>query len=64
MSITFDFIDENIKNGELVRRNIDLRSGKIEKAPNKFKREVLFKKGQVPATVTEKIFKKIKGWFN
>jgi penicillin-binding protein 1A len=61
---SFDFIDENIKNGEIVFRNIDLRSGKIEKAPNKFKREVLFKKGQVPATVTEKIFKKIKGWFN
>jgi penicillin-binding protein 1A len=61
---SFDFIDENIKNGELIRRNIDLRDGKIKRAPREFKREVLFKKGQVPYTITEKIFKKLKGWFN
>lgn len=61
---SFDFIDDNIKNGELIRRNIDLRDGKIKRAPREFKREVLFKKGQVPYTITEKIFKKLKGWFN
>ncbi|OQY42820.1 MAG: penicillin-binding protein [Fusobacteriia bacterium 4572_74] len=61
---SFDFIEENIKNGELVSRNIDIRSGKIKRVPKNFKREVLFKKGQVPDTFTEKIFKKVKGWFN
>lgn len=61
---SFDFIDDNIKNGELIRRNIDLRNGQIKRAPREFKREVLFKKGQVPYTITEKIFKKLKGWFN
>ena len=61
---SFDFIDENIKSGELVSRNIDLRSGEIKRAPKEFKREVLFKKGEVPDTITEKIFKGIKGWFN
>ncbi len=61
---SFDFIDENIKRGELVRRNIDIRSGEVKRAPKEFKREVLFKKGQVPDTITEKIFKGIKGWFN
>lgn len=61
---SFDFIEENIKNGELLRRNMDIRSGKIKRTPNEFKREVLFKKGQVPNTITEKIFKRIKGWFN
>jgi len=61
---SFDFIDENIKSGELVSRNIDLRSGEVKRAPKEFKREVLFKKGQVPDTITEKIFKGIKSWFN
>ncbi len=61
---SFDFIDENIKSRELVRRNIDIRSGEVKRAPKEFKREVLFKKGQVPDTITEKIFKGIKGWFN
>lgn len=61
---SFDFIDENISSGELVSRNIDLRSGEIKRAPKEFRREVLFKKGQVPDTITEKIFKGIKGWFN
>lgn len=61
---SFDFINENIKNGELVSRNIDLRSGEVKRAPKEFKRKVLFKKGQVPDTITEKIFKKIKNWFN
>jgi penicillin-binding protein 1A len=61
---SFDFIDENIQSGELVRRNIDLRSGEVKRAPKEFRREVLFKKGQVPDTITEKIFKGIKGWFN
>ncbi|WP_051251725.1 transglycosylase domain-containing protein [Psychrilyobacter atlanticus] len=61
---SFDFIDENIQNGELVSRNIDLRSGEVKRAPKEFKREVLFKKGEVPDTITEKIFKGIKGWFN
>jgi len=61
---SFDFIDENINSGELVSRNIDLRSGEVKRAPKEFKREVLFKKGQVPDTITEKIFKGIKSWFN
>ncbi|MEI6857559.1 PBP1A family penicillin-binding protein [Psychrilyobacter sp.] len=61
---SFDFIDKNIKSGELVRRNIDIRSGEVQRAPKEFRRKVLFKKGQVPDTITEKIFKGIKGWFN
>lgn len=61
---SFDFIDNNIKSGELVRRDIDIRNGEITRAPKQFKREVLFKKGQVPDTITEKIFKGIKSWFN
>ncbi|UUV19552.1 PBP1A family penicillin-binding protein [Fusobacteria bacterium ZRK30] len=61
---SFDFIDENIKSDELVSRSIDLRSGEIKRASKEFRREVLFKKGQVPDTITEKIFKGIKGWFN
>jgi len=61
---SFEFIDKNIKDGKLVRRNIDIRSGQIKRTTNEFRREVLFKKGQVPDTITEKIFKKIKGWFN
>ncbi|MGB6128656.1 MAG: PBP1A family penicillin-binding protein [Psychrilyobacter sp.] len=61
---SFDFINENIKNGELVSRNIDIRSGEIKRVSKEFKREVLFKKGQVPDTITEKIFKGIKSWFN
>ncbi|MCS5420431.1 MULTISPECIES: transglycosylase domain-containing protein [Psychrilyobacter] len=61
---SFDFIDKNIRSGELVRRNIDIRSGEVKRASREFRREVLFKKGQVPDTITEKIFKGIKGWFN
>ena len=61
---SFDFIDQNIQSGELVSRNIDVRSGNIKRASKEFRREVLFKKGQVPDTITEKIFKGIRGWFN
>ncbi len=60
----FEFIDENIKNREIVSRDIDLRTGEVTKAPKEFRREILFKKDQAPKTFTEKIWKGFKGWFN
>jgi penicillin-binding protein 1A len=59
----FEFINENTKNGELVYRDIDLRTGEVKKAPKEFRREILFKKSQAPKTITEKIWNGFKGWF-
>ncbi len=56
---SFEFIDENIKNGELVARNIDIRSGEVQRVAKNFRRKVLFKKDQAPDTPTRKFFKKI-----
>jgi len=60
----FDFIHENIKSGELVSRDIDIRTGEVKKAPTRFRRKILFKKGQAPKSFTEKIWNGFKGWFN
>ena len=60
----FDFIDDNIKSGELVSRDIDIRTGEVTRAPKEFRRKILFKKNQAPKSVTEKIWNGFKSWFN
>ena len=56
---SFEFINENIKNGELVARNIDIRSGEVKRVSREYRRKVLFKKEQAPETPTKKFFKGI-----
>ena len=60
----FEFLEDNIKSGELVYRNIDIRTGEIKKAPPEFRRTILLKKDQVPKSFTKKIWDGFKGWFN
>ena len=64
---SFNFIDESIKSGELVKRNMDIRDGSIGRTPGEYKRVVLFKKDQVPEGEVKKFFKGVgkgtKGFF-
>ena len=60
----FEFIKENTDNDELVYRDMDIRSGKIQRTPKEFRRTILMKKDQAPKTFTEKIWNGFKGWFN
>lgn len=63
----FEFIDDNKRNGELVKRNIDLRTGEVGRPPKTYRREVLFKKDQVPEGEIKKFFRGVsdgtKGFF-
>ncbi len=63
----FEFIDANKRNGELVKRNIDIRNGEIGRPPKTYRREILFKKDQVPEGEIKKFFRGVgestKGFF-
>ena len=56
---SFEFIDKNIRSGELVARNIDIRSGEVQRVAKNYRRKILFKKDQAPDTPTIKFFKGI-----
>ena len=64
MPTKFEFIKDSIDSGELVRRDIDIRTGEVKKAPTEFRREILFKKDQAPKSSVRKIWNGFKGWFN
>ena len=57
---SFEFLEENIMRGELVERRIDLRNGELVRAPKEYRRDVLFKKGQVLERVVTKFFREVK----
>jgi len=57
----FEFIDDNISNGELVKRTIDTRDGDVGRVAREYRREVLFKKDQVPEGGVTKFFKGVTG---
>lgn len=57
---SFDFISDELSNGELVSRNMDIRSGEVGRPPKEFRREILFKKDQVPEGGVTKFFKGVK----
>ena len=63
----FEFIDESLRSGELVKRNIDLRNGEVGRPSKEYRREVLFKKDQVPEGEIKKFFRGVtngtKGFF-
>ena len=63
MPTKFEFIKDSIDSGELVRRDIDIRTGEVTKAPTEFRREILFKKDQAPKSSVRKIWNGFKGWF-
>ncbi|MCK5780803.1 MAG: penicillin-binding protein [Psychrilyobacter sp.] len=63
MPTKFEFIKDSIDSGELVRRDIDIRTGEVKKAPTEFRREILFKKDQAPKSSVRKIWNGFKGWF-
>lgn len=54
---TFKFIDENIRNGELVEKSIDLRNGEVGRVSKEYRRSILFKKDQVPEGEVKKFFR-------
>lgn len=63
----FEFINESVRSGELVKRKIDIRTGEVGRTSKEYRREVLFKKDQVPEGEIKKFFRGVsdgtKGFF-
>lgn len=57
---SFEFLDENIDRGELIKKKMDIRNGQLGRPPKEYRRYVLFKKGQVPEDEETRVFREVK----